>query len=167
MADEFEEGGKSGGGKMPTWIWLAAGGGLILILMLKGGNKQSSTATDNLLAAEIDANLKSLQENMDLQMKQYKDDQKVAWDDFKLSIEDLLRERQGTEPPTGSQPYTPPTSPGAGELPPYLRTHPAPGDKPASIGSESVGFIPDAVRGSVMDNYIMGFDYKRAKGGNL
>lgn len=146
MADEFEEGAKSSSGKMPTWIWLAAGGGLILILLLKGGSKQSTTATDNLLAAEIDANLKAMGENIDTQMKQYKDDQKIAWDDFKMSIEDLLRERQGTSTPSDN-----------------VKVNPK--DNPSSAGSEELGYIPDTIHGSVMDNYIMGFNYQMAKGG--
>ncbi len=103
MAEEFD-GAPSGGEKkgMPSWVWIAGGGDLLLILLLGNKGKSSSTTgSDNLLAAELDAALKDMATKMEQDEAAYKADEKAAWDDFKASIDDLLNQQQGSVQPPG------------------------------------------------------------------
>jgi hypothetical protein len=156
MPDIMGETGEGGSNKkMPTWVWLAVGGGaLLLVLMTKGGSSTSSTQTDNLLAAELDAALKDMQAKMDAEEKAYQESQKTAWDDWKISIEELLRQQQGNvEPP--SNPTIPPVNHAPG----------LPGIPGAPGGSESIGYIPGYIEGAMFDNYVNGFNYINTKRG--
>lgn len=174
---EFPEpGGKKKG--IPTWVYIAGGGGLLLLLMLKGGGSKSSMETDNLLAAEIDATLKAMQEKMEADEKQHREDEQDAWDAWKKSIEDLINQKQGNvEPPGNASPFPPaPVVPpdknpntlppgGNNDLPPGNKNNPPrEGDK--NKGTGSLPYIPPQITGNMMDNYIMGFTLLKPKGGS-
>lgn len=147
MADEFIEEG-AGKKKIPTWVYIAGGGGLLLLLLLKGGSK-STTETDNLLAAEIDAMFKA-----------HKEDEEQTWKAFKSSIEEIMTQRYGLEPPSQSVSY-----PGSG-LPRSEAEDAKAGEAaPADRGEGSQGYIPDKITGGIYNNYIVGFTPKIAKAG--
>lgn len=144
-------------GKMPTWIWLAAGGGVLLLLLMRGQGSSAQTQTSDLMNTEVDAAMKQMQESMDTQFKQYKEDEAIAWADFKTSITDLVNENQGV-----SNPARPNPSPGSDrDMATGINPHGGEEENPRGEGEQSL--VPAAIENQIYNNHITGFNYVLAR----